>query len=265
MNQKNKIMLLSVIATLLFSFAASVYALQVPIGAESLAWVSTETLNASQITVASEEAYAGNVTNINLYGLSVTKHWHAFYGDITGTIVLDDAQNWTMYDWPMDEPKGEIYALNTSTTPTWTAVECFNFTGKNGNVGNGTDVEATYNMTWNDVDGIMETYNMTKHPTFSIGMDHTIDNDTCPSTFTHRDDAWQDDKFVQILLQDGNFPIYMTIIENDDEANNTDMSGFDSANHDFQLLTPEDGSSINPGTGEINILTTTYWFYIDLE
>ncbi|MBN1503409.1 hypothetical protein JW930_07760 [Candidatus Woesearchaeota archaeon] len=264
MNQKQKnLMFVSALATLFVVLAASVFAANVPIGAEKLTHIKTETLNTSQISVSNWWAYAGNVTQMDLYGLSVTKHWQGFFGDITGTIVLDDAQNWTMYDWPNLEPKGEVYAVNTSTTPTWSNVECFNFTDLNGATGNLTDVENSYNITFNDVDGIDETYNMTTHPDFSIGTDHSIDANTCPSTYTHINDLWQDDKFVQLLLQDGERPIFMTIIENDDEGNNTGVGGFDTVDHDFQLLVPEDGTSWD--TGEINRNPTRYWFYLDLE
>ena len=60
-------------------------------------------------------ALAGNVTELNITSLTQTQTWQGYYGNVTGTIVLDDAENWTLYSWNLAEPQGEIYASNSST------------------------------------------------------------------------------------------------------------------------------------------------------
>ena len=119
-------------------------------------------------------------------------------------------------------------------------------------------------MTYNIVDGIDETFNMTQHPDLDVGDVSSIQQNTCPSTYMHRDDAFQTDKFVELLLQDNTGQIiFTTILENDDAGNNTDISGYDGTAWDFQMIVAEDGTSRNGG--QINNDKTTYFFYLDLE
>ncbi|MFH0874682.1 MAG: hypothetical protein V1859_02005 [archaeon] len=231
----------------------------IPTPLESLIVTENERMNMTQFTAATETAEAGNVTRLSLYSRSQTKHWQGYYGEITGTITLDDAQNWTMYDWNNQEPKGEIYATcNTSgITPDWATVECFDFET------NLRQWEIFYNMTTDGRDNINNTFNMTDHPSFGVGR-YTIAEDACQSTFTYVNDSWQEQEFREVLLQaDGNELIYMTIIEQNDWNNDTDPNGFDNAAHDFQLIVAEDGSSYDEG--EVNQNPTVYYFYVDLE
>ena len=70
-------------------------------------------------------AVAGNVTQLTVAGTTVTQTWQGYYGNVTGTITLDDASNNTMYDWALASPEGEIYA--SQATVTWTSgnVQCY--------------------------------------------------------------------------------------------------------------------------------------------
>jgi hypothetical protein len=248
-------------------FVGAIFAVSgmVPLGPSSFIEGESSRQVESAYPAGTHEAFAGNITRLTIHGTTQTKHWQGYYGDVTGTIVLDDAQNWTFYDWPNLEPKGEIYATATAATPSWTTVECFDYMY----VGSG-DLEyweGFYNMTYNDVDGIDETFNMTSHPIFDVGNVVTIFADTCPSTYTHINNEWQDVRFVQVLLTDENGQlIFTTILENKDEANNTDIMGFrPDITPDFQLLVAEDGTSRTGPGGTINQITTTYYFYVDLE
>jgi len=102
----------------------------VPLGPDSLSIVQNERINLSQHLAKWHKAEAGNVTELRLHGIGQTKSWQGYYGSITGVIVLDDAQNWTLYDWPNPDPTGEIYAVNRSATPSWKDVHCFNYSAK---------------------------------------------------------------------------------------------------------------------------------------
>jgi len=268
--KKDLVSLFSAIVVLTAIFGFTLYNVMgaVPLGPDSITDNGDETLDSGNYPAENITAYAGNISNIDFDVISQTKHWQGYYGDITGVITLDDADNYTLYDWPNAEPKGEMYATPISTTPAWATVICFNFTGGSdgGGLGNVTYWETYYNMTYNDVDGIDETFNMTQHPTFDIGDVNTITTDTCPSTYLHMSDLFQEDKWSQILLEDEDGDIiFTTIIENDDEANNTDIQGYKDIafTPDFQLIVAEDGTSRNGGT--INTDTTPYYFYLDLE
>jgi hypothetical protein len=257
-----------IMSVILFVSAVSVANAVVPVGVDTLTRGNDETMNYAAYLAKSTTAYAGNITEINFTAITQTKHWQGYYGTITGTIVLDDAQNYTLYDWPNIEPKGEIYVTVNATTPSWATMTCFDYeAGIGSGNSNLSHWEAFYNMTWNDVDGIDETFNLTSHITFDIGDVVTIAEDTCPSTYMHQNDLFQEDKWSEVLLMDGaGRLVYTGIIENDDEANNTDPQGFKTSGTftpDFQLIVAEDGTGRDAGV--INTATTTYYFYVDLE
>ncbi|MEM2131576.1 MAG: hypothetical protein QXR96_03560, partial [Candidatus Woesearchaeota archaeon] len=178
---------LSVVFILLVAFYYAT-AVEVPMGAQTVTEGYESTMNNSNYLPATQNAYAGNISELTIYGRSQTKHWQGYYGEVSGVIVLDDAQNWTMYDWPNPEPKGEIYATVNLTTPVWNTIQCFNYSGTYTGGNNHTVFwETFFNMTYNDVDGIDETFNITTHPAFDVG-EFTITQNTCPSTFTHVND-----------------------------------------------------------------------------
>ena len=113
---------------LLIVIISFVYAVPTePTAPQSVTRLEDERYNVTQHGVPSLEAEAGNVTKIELFSLAQTQTWQGFYGEIEGTITLDDAQNWTMYDWDMAEPQGEIYAAPT-TISNWDTVHCLNYT-----------------------------------------------------------------------------------------------------------------------------------------
>jgi len=251
-----KLMLLLAVMVLAAAICA---AQEVPIGSDRITQEDNQKFDASVYQPKAHSAQAGNVTNISLFGKSPTRHWQGYFGEVTGIITLDDASNWTMYDWPNMEPKGEVYAVcNTSgASPDWSTVECFDYDA------NLDRWHMYYNMTWDAVDNINSTFNISDHPDFSVGM-YSIDQDTCPSQFTYVDDAYQNQEFREILLQtDGYQLVYTEIIENDNWFNDTDPMGFNGNTVDFQMLVGEDGSSRSGAT--LNTAATTYYFYLDLE
>ena len=203
---------------------------------------------------------AGNITEINLTGISTTKAWAGYYGEITGTITLENSDGYVFYNWTANEPKGEIYAC-TNDTITWSAISCFEFDGSAGNF----DVdaaEAWYGIEDDDEDGINETYTDDTNLEFRVGT-HLITANTCPATNAYQDNAGAqsavDGNFENVLLTDDDSLIFVTIIENDEADNSTDITGYDGSTHDFQLLVAEDGHD-----GEEDA-TTTYYFWAEIE
>lgn len=211
-----------------------------------------ETFNASLYGDISIEAEAGNVTALTIFGVSQTIHWQGYYGNITATIVLEDAQGNTLYNWSAAEPQGEIYAAR-NTSITWDNVGCF------VNAGTHTyeleEIEVDIEVV--DADGINDTFNETNHPTFYLGSDSITG---CPTSWTFVNDDAQQARFAQVLLEDdaAGIAIYTTLIENRDDGNATDVVGFDGGFHDFQLMVPENGTLGNDAS-------TTYYFWVQLS
>lgn len=211
--------------------------------------------NESQYPSKNVTALAGNVTEVTIVGTTPTKAWQGYYGNITGTLTLEDASGNVFYNWTVNEPKGEVYASKNSSI-TWTQIECFNFTA-NETVINLTEAEAAYNIDVNDSDGINETFNETSHSTFYVGTT-TITTNTCPSTYVFDDSGTQSTNWENILLTDNESLIFTTIIENDLANQDADPTGFNGIAYDFQLLVAEDGH-------DSDFSTTEYFFWVELE
>jgi hypothetical protein len=203
------------------------------------------------------EAQAGNVTELLIYSEQHSDHWAGTYGNITGIIVLDDAQNWTMYHWVgITYPEGEIYAANNSVT-NWGAVMCmnlsgtqpgFNCTGADEECLNITELESYFGMDSTDADGFDETFNTTQ-PEIMIGT-KTLYN--CSKTNLYINDSIQTDtNWNETILTINNTGtvIFAGIIQND-------MWGYSNQTWDFQLMLAEDGSNPAP---------TTYYMYVELS
>lgn len=232
----------------------------VPAGPESVSVVQTERKPIR--TAQPIEAEAGNVTELFVNGTTQTMHWQGFYGNITGTITLDDAQNNTMYDWHLAEPQGEIYA-STDSAVSWSSISCLNATSSYSI----STLEASIGLDTTSVDGVDETFCSTcnasettphvNHKTFWVGT-VTIPANSCPATALYVNDAPQTTDFVEVLLQDGDAPVYTSIIEDDQPNTEDGKIGFDGLNHDFQMIVGENGTDGDD-------LTTTYYFYVELE
>lgn len=201
------------------------------------------------------EAQAGNVTALTLNFSRITERWQGYYGNVTGTILLDDANDNSLYSWHVANPEGEVFAANGTVT-SWSEVFCFNFSNNMSDGQNvvqrfnGTDVERTLGMNPGDADGVDETFNQTFTGTFTIGNSVTIDrNSGCSLVSLNVNDASDNLNFNETLLTDNSSLIYTTILEQD-------ATGFSGSTLDFQLIVGENGDDSE---------ATTYYFYAELS
>ena len=200
------------------------------------------------------QAEAGNVTELRINASVVTKGWQGYYGNITGVIVLDDANNNSMYTWNLADPEGEVFASDSSSL-TWTDnnIICANITvieaeetayGFNGGTGQ-------------DVDGINETFSQTSHPAFAVA-NNTFAADECTfNVATYVDDGPDStSSFNETMLY--------SIAEDDTvwaaHIYQGGADGFKTGDtaYDFQMLVPEDGHD-----GDTSV--TNYYFWVELE
>ena len=193
-------------------------------------------------------AIAGNVTEITIYGESITQSWQGYYGNVSGAIRLADSSGNPMYNWSLASPAGEVFA-STASSITWSSIDCFNWTA------DGTALETAYNIGATDADGVNETfeaYGSNAHADFSVGTVTFNATTACRSAdIFDSTGASVDGNFEEVLLHDGTNTVFAALLEED-------LSGFDSSSHDFQMLVLEDGHS-----GDTS--TTPYFFYIELE
>jgi hypothetical protein len=215
----------------------------------------------------SAQAQAGNVTELNLQGFSVTRSWQGYYGNVTGTITLGNSAGDVFYNWSVANPRGEVYA-STNNTIQWQYAQCFNYTASGtfdddtGNAGgtsqfglNLTQLEEMFNIPEDAVDGVDETFNIIGeggHREFFTGS-LQFEEGQCWSTELFDSTGGPNGHFQQALLYEPETSslIFTSLIEQS-------VAGFDGNLYDFQMLVLDDGRAGNTDT-------TTYYFYIELE
>lgn len=232
------------------------------------------TVNATNISRApadvagSDEAWAGNVTELVLNGFSNTQTWQGYYGNVSGTIQLADSSDYVMYNWTAATPSGEVYA-SVNQSISWLNIQCFNFTasgvytaeaGAGGNTSlygtNLTQLEQRYNLNASDVDGVDETFYLLGgggHDLFYTANQQFSEGE-CRNTRVFGDTgAGVSDEFEEVLLYEPSTRsvIFAALIEND-------MGSFNTKTADFEMLVLEDGH----GT---DVDATTYYFFVELE
>jgi len=205
---------------------------------------------------ATLETIAGNVTQLSIDGQTVTQTWQAYYGNITGKVILGDASNHTIYNWDATSPKGEIFASEAPIDFAYGNVLCYDFNATdvgNSNFTTLNEYETSIGLEIDDVDGIDETFTQTtNYSNFYVGS--KIINETCPMTNPYGENETKDaNKFQELLLYDNtsNKPIYTSILEQD-------VLGFDGNYWDFEMLVAQNGHNGNTES-------TTYYFYVEIE
>ena len=241
-----------------FSIASAVE----PFGASV---VNGSTSRASPNSPESVPAQAGNVTELTISGYSVTQTWQGYFGNVTGTIQLANANDQSIYNWSLASPQGEVYA-STNSTITWGSIQCFNFTanGTQGGIGgetagatsvgglNLTQLESRFNIASFDADGVNNTFTLQDHDAFFTANLQFSSNE-CRSTRVYSSSGAVDQQFEEVLLYEPatRSVVFASLIEQN-------LAGFDNANHDFEMLVLEDGHGTDTSS-------TPYFFFIELE
>ena len=203
------------------------------------------------------QAQAGNVTSLIINSTRLTSRWQGYYGNITGTITLDDAFNNTLYNWQLASPQGEIYASNGSATGavTWGNIFCFNYTNNlsNGNGMiqrfNGTALESMIGSTTGDRDNVNGTFNASFTGSFAVGATSISSTSGCKQTTLFVSDLYQTTKFVEVLLSDNDSIVFTSLLEQD-------QTGFSGSTLDFEMIVGENGDVT---------AATNYYFFVELS
>ncbi len=233
----------------IFALTAVAVSMAAPAGPTSLSVIdsSRRTLPAVNRT---DNALAGNVTELSISTIQITQGWQGYYGNVTGTIVLDDASNNTLYSWNFVKIAGEVYASRNHSID-WSSgnivcADAGNVSIENSIIFPGSAAD--------DSDNITNTFTQTTHPAFNVGSNSFSANQCTYSLSTYVDDAADAARtFNETLLYSKTTGgIIYTAILNDN--GNGFKTGADS--YDFQMLVGEDGHS--------NSATTTYYFYVEL-
>ncbi len=230
---------------LMVVMTTSVLAVQ-PFGAN---YTQVKTERAPMDPAASHEAIAGNVTELTVSGFSPTQTWQGYFGNVSGTIQLADASDNVMYNWSLASPEGEIYAT-TDASVAWANIACFDLAT------NHVALEAAFNVATDDVDGVNETFSdLGTHDMFYTNNVQFTAGQCASTSIYDSTGASVDNNFEEVLLTDQSAAtqvIFTSILDQED------VSGFDNAYHDFEMLVLENGHGTDTAT-------TTYYFYVELE
>ncbi len=209
------------------------------------------------------DAYAGNVTEMNIFGYSTTQSWQGFYGNITGVVQLADSADKIMYNWSDLNPKGEVYA-STNNSINWVSAQCFNYTA-NGTYCNDdtnragatsfcgmnlTQLHTNYNISSDDVDAVNNTFTLNNHELFYTG-NLQFNSGECKNMKVYNSTGAG--SYDEVLLYE---PIGRSVIFSSILQRNAD--GFEGKTHDFEMLVLENGHY-----GDAS--TTSYYFYLELQ
>jgi len=198
-------------------------------------------------TASSRTDPGGKIVTVNFNLEQQDYSWKAYVGNISGTYVLKNSYNYSIYEWPLGASiSGELYMSRSSAV---------NFT--TGAISCASDAEMTteqsfFGMAAAATDNINNTFNATSHNDFSVGYNDIPENN-CSSIALWVNDTQQTPSssaiFQEVTLHDGTNLVYASLINND-------QTGFDNrTTFDFQAIVAENRSS---ATG------TSYYFYIEL-
>ncbi len=255
--KKTKIFLMTLVLVLtLASIVKANDESNVPMGAETADVIRSETSNTSRYLPTMVPAIAGNLTELNITGVTQTRSWQGFFGNVSGTIILEDSSGFRFYDWTAAEPQGQVYA-SVNETITWTDVACAPL-----------DTDAAFRASWTafygmletDYDDLNRTYILNDHPEIYVGST-TIAENSCRSTYTFQNNESQTGNFPSLLLtsDDATTLIFTAILEDKTVDTRDSLVGYDGGLYDFQLLVAEDGRTDN------NQDTTPYFFWVEIH
>lgn len=260
---KISLLVLFVFSFIFFSGLAS--AVQ-PSGANITNIGVSQTAPSSQ--AGSVPAQAGNVTELNLFGYTSTQAWQGYFGNVTGTIQLGDANGNVLYNWSDVSPTGEVYA-STNSTIYWTNIQCFNYTAtgtfanENGNGGTtnlyGTNLSLLQNefgINSTDVDSVNNTFNLiggSTHKQFYTANQQFTAGECQNTNIYDNTGAGESNKFAELLLYEpqSKSVVFTSLL-------NQNVLGFDNRTHDFEMLVLDNGH-------ETDVSTTNYYFYVELQ
>lgn len=245
MNQKNKLEVMMAILVIL-SVVSSVLVLGDPEGG-TITFIDNTTRTITPATSRTDSK--GTITTITLSTVQQNTKWKAYVGNVTGTLVLRDADDYSIYEWSNSgSPAGEVYITRNSSVD-WSSIQCANETNvqaEQTKLGHGASAS----------DNINNTFSSQIHRSIDVaGM--TITQSTCPSVFPWINDTSQTPAttavFQEVLLMDSSYRIvYSSLI-------NQDASGYRNATNedrtDFEAILPDFTSTVN----------ARYYFYVEID
>ena len=159
----------------------------VPEGPDSIVNYANDTKPTVSPVMINESQGGGYVYTVHVNATQVADRWKAYVGNVTGKLTLDDATGSTIYDWTSSASlTGYIYATTSSTTVSWTNINCSWAVFNDANNRNVSEYENYRLNHTNADDNITATFASRNHTSFYVGDLQIPDND-CYSIHTYVD------------------------------------------------------------------------------
>lgn len=201
-------------------------------------------------TPGSRNDSKGTINVITLTTVQQNLKWKAYVGNVTGTLVLQDADAYSIYEWAsLSSPTGEVYVTRNDSI-SWADLQCANESH--------IFVEEEFlNITGTSTDSINQTFSSTIHKSFDVDPVGTIANSTCYTAYPWLNDSSQtaseDAIYQEILMSDTSNIIFTALIDQDGFSYKNDTN----TTYDFQAIVPDNAIASNPDV--------TYYFYLELS
>jgi hypothetical protein len=188
----------------------------------------------------------GTINTVNLNSVQQNLKWKAYVGNVSSTFVLDDSNDYTIYQWTLSNFNGEVY-VSRSNSVSWASIGV-------ATIGNKQSEDTALTHVSSNPDSINQTFVNRIHKAFSVGTIPIAVNSTYAIVPNVNDTVQvqrQNSLFQEVLLHDGTNLVYASLVEND-------KSGYRTGNkYDFELLVAENATA---SSGSV-----TYYFFIELE
>ncbi|MEM2139177.1 MAG: hypothetical protein QXM96_03410 [Candidatus Woesearchaeota archaeon] len=190
----------------------------------------------------------GTITTILLSTVQQNIRWKAYVGNVSGKLVLRDADQYSLYEWPaMANPDGVVF-ITMNQSIDWGSIQCANTT----------DIQTFQNGLGHSnlaMDNVNNTFNVKTHQSFDVGT-KPFSSNSCWAAFPWINNTAQTPSatalFQEILLMDVDRKIvFASLIDQDTQGYRNDGT----TKYDFQALVPDYTSSSN----------ALYYFYVEIS
>jgi hypothetical protein len=234
------IILAAIIVSAVFAMAMPAIVRALPQGATDDAGpTSTKSLTSAGSNISK----GGYVTEINFSTEQRTAKWQGYYGNVTGSIVLEDGDDHEMFNWTWYASKGgEVIATTNDSIPPWESLAATAI--------DGSDMDTIGSLWgWESTQSDDARHTFEDHDTSVVIAGISIGT----TNGTDSLGAGNAGDFKEVVLTDGATAIkkdflFVAII-------NDDAIAFDGTAKDFEMLVP---------VGDTPASTEQYYFYVEL-
>jgi hypothetical protein len=239
----NKITVLAALLVCLLILSNVIYA--TPFGPRNMINLSTtsKTSSGAGPKVRNNDD-RGTIITVLMNVSQQTNKWRAYVGNITGKLTLDDALNYTIYDWTVSGVDGEVYSTRSSSVVNWATVTC-------ATVANVETEQVKLSHGQKAADSINRTFTNVTHPSFYAGPTRFLQQQCSKSVNLYQSDVPNTHTWHETLLWDGSNLVYVSIL-------NASRTGYNpNLRHDFQMIVADNGSEGSPNP-------VPYYFYVEI-